>query len=95
MCPVPLRCDISFLFALALLSVRMAGPFVYGRGRSGWDWEHRVQIVKVLSYFRIRKGACDRKSPTARLGQQADSFPTTEVVGMGFLFGFQGGGFFD
>nr|DAE90958.1 MAG TPA: hypothetical protein [Caudoviricetes sp.] len=53
MCPVPLRCDISFLFALALLSVRMAGPFVYGRGRSGWDWEHRVQIVKVLSYSRI------------------------------------------
>lgn len=29
MCPVPLRCDISFLFALALLSVRMAGPFAY------------------------------------------------------------------
>lgn len=89
MCPVPLRCDISFLFALALLSVRMAGPFVYGRGRSGWDWEHRVQIVKVLSYFRIRKGACDRKSPTARLGQQAGSSLQQKLQGWVFFLVFK------
>lgn len=90
MCPVPLRFDYSLLFAKALLSVRIVGLFLYGEDRSRWDWALWVRFVNVLSYFRLRKGACDCKSPTARLGQQAGSSLQQKLQGWVFFLVFNG-----